>query len=304
MGGKVMRLKGDMDDVEALLEIISVIKDVATNRFFTFAQRKMNFRKFFEVYLEFFRAVQDIETDCPLLKNNNPKVGIITIASDQAFMSQGNSRLCSLTYEHSQKNPGCSIVVLGKRCAEKIRMLGVKNLDRVFAADEYPDRYALTLELREYIVDLVMSGKVGKVILIHLWAKTFSLIKPRILTLLPASELVRTKGEEEPSEEQAPSEEQEEDTEAHYKTIVESAGERIMKALADIWIHSRLYEIVSDILLVEAAIQAQQLESAMESLGSEKKALLTSFRKAGRDELNKSMREVFTQTSFTKGGKR
>ena len=77
-----------------------------------------------------------------------------------------------------------------------------------------------------------------------------------------------------------------------------------MKALADIWIHSRLFELLSDILLVEAAIQAQQLESAMESLGSEKKGLLVSFRKAGRDEMNKAMREVFTQSGVAKGGRR
>ncbi len=303
MGGKVTRLKGDLDDVDALLEIISVIKDVATNRFFTFAQRKANFRKFFEVFLDFFRSVQNIETDCPLLRNNNPKVAIVAIASDQSFMAQGNSRISSITLDQVQKNPGAKVVVLGRRCAEKMRIQGLANIERVFVADQYPDRYALSLALRECIVDLVMSGQVGRVILIHLWAKTFSIIKPRILTLLPASELVTSKGDEDTGE--VPSSEGEEQlSEASYKMILESSPEHIMKALADIWIHSRLYELASDILLVESAIQSQQLESAMESLGSEKKALLTSFRKAGRDELNKSMREVFTQTSFTKGPRR
>jgi len=194
--------------------------------------------------------------------------------------------------------------VLGRRCAEKMKLLGIPNIDRVFRADQYPDRYALTLALRECIVDLVMSGQVGKVILIHLWAKTFSIIKPRILTLLPASELVRTKGGDEEAAPPPPEKEEAQVSEAKYETILESTPDHIMKALADIWIHSRLYELASDILLVEAAVQSQQLESAMESLGAERKGLLTSFRKAGRDELNKSMREVFTQTSFTKGGKR
>lgn len=302
MGGKVTRLKGDLDDVDALLEIISVIKDVATNRFFTFAQRKANFRKFFEAFLDFFKSVQNIETDCPLLRNNNPKVAIIAIASDQAFMAQGNSRIATIMLDQVEKNPGAKVLVLGRRCAEKMKTLGISNIERVFIAEQYPDRYALSLAIRECLVELVMKGEVGKVILIHLWAKTFSIIKPRILTLLPASELVTSRGDEESGDEA--SQEEEEPTEANYKTIVESSPEHIMKALADIWIHSRLYELASDILLVESAVQSQQLESAMESLGSEKKGLLVSFRKAGRDELNKSMREVFTQTSFTKGGRR
>lgn len=296
--GKVTRIKGDMDDVDALLEILSVIKDVATNRFFAFAQRKANFQKFFDVFLDFFQIIQNVETDCLLLKNDNPNVTILTIASDQAFMSQLNSRVASIAFQQYQKNPGSTIASMGKRCAERLKQLGATNIDRVFTGDEFPERYMLALALRDYVVDRIMSGKSGKVIIIHLWAKTFSIIKPRILTLLPASELVRTGGgditEEEVVDEAA------QGPEDNIKLIMESSPDKMMKALADIWIHSRLFEILADILLVESAVQAQQLESALESLGSEKKGLLTSFRKAGREELNKAMREVFTQSSVTK----
>ena len=297
--GKVTRIKGDLDDVDALLEIISVIKDVATNRFFAFAQRKANFQKFFEVFLDFFSIIQNIDTDCPLLRNDYKGVLIFTVASDQAFMSQLNSRIASIAYQQCEKYPGASVACFGRRCAEKMKGLGINKIDRIFFGDEFPERYMLALALREYMVNQVMSGKVGRVILVHLWAKTFSIIKPRILTLLPASELIRTgggdvtEGEDDFEEAKGP--------EDHCKLIMESPGNKLMKALADIWIHSRLYEILSDILLVESAVQAQQLESALESLGSERKGLLVSFRKAGRDELNKAMREVFTQTGVSKG---
>jgi F0F1-type ATP synthase gamma subunit len=300
--GKVTRIKGDMDDVDALLEILSVIKDVATNRFFAFAQRKANFQKFFDVFLDFFQVMQNVETDCLLLKNENPKVTILTIASDQAFMSQLNSRVASIALQQYQKNPGSTIVSMGRRCAERLKQLGATNIDRVFTGEEFPERYMLALALRDYVVDRVMSGKTGKVIIVHLWAKTFSIIKPRITTLLPASELVRTSGGELTEEGDAVSESK--GPEDKIKLIMESSPDKMMKALADIWIHSRLFEILADVLLVESAVQAQQLESALESLGSEKKGLLTSFRKAGREELNKAMREVFTQSSVTKGPRR
>lgn len=299
--GKLMRIKGDLDDVDALLEIISVIKDVATNRFFTFAQRKANFQRFFEVFMDFFQIVQNIETACPLLNNDHKGITLFVVASDQAFMSQLNSRLASLTLQQYEKHPGAIVSCLGRRVAEKIQGLGVKSFDKIFTMDQFPDRYTLALAIREYCVDRVMKGLTGKVILIHLWAKNFTIVKPRILTLLPASELIRTGGGDitegdDFEETQSP--------EDRYKLLMESPADKIMKALTDIWIHSRLFELLSDILLVESAIQAQQLESAMESLGSEKKGLLVSFRKAGRDELNKAMREVFTQSGMSKGGKR
>ena len=300
--GKVTRIKGDMDDVDALLEILSVIKDVATNRFFAFAQRKANFQKFFDTFLDFFQIVQNVETDCPLLKNDKPDATILTIASDMAFMSQLNSRVASIAFQQYQKHPGATIACLGKRCAERLKQLGVTNIDRIFTGEEFPERYTLALELRNYLVDRVMTGKAGKVFIVHLWAKTFSIIKPRILTLLPASELVRTSGGDMTDEGEAVTEAK--GVEEKIELIMESEPSKLMKALADIWIHSRLYEIMADVLLVESAVQAQQLESALESLGSEKKGLLTSFRKAGREELNKAMREVFTQSSVTKGPRR
>lgn len=299
--GKVMRLKGDLDDIDALLEIISVIKDVATNRFFAFAQRKANFQNFFQTFLEFFEMMQNVETNCPLLKNDHKGVTIFTIASDQAFMSQLNSRVASIALQQLQKYPGAILASYGRRCADRMKQLGVKNIDRLFTLDQFPDRYTLALKIREYVVDQVMTGKCGKVILIHLWAKTFSIIKPRILTLLPASELIRTRGGDVTEEEEGSAAGEESSPEDKYKPIMESPPDKMMKALADIWIHSRLFEILSDILLVEAAVQSQQLESALESLGSERKGLMVSFRKAGREELNKAMREVFTQTSVSKG---
>ncbi len=300
--GKVTRIRGDMDDVDALLEILSVIKDVATNKFFAFAQRKAHFQKFFDSFLELFAVMQHVESDCPLLKNERPEVTILTIASDQAFMSQANSRIASLAVQQYQKNPGSTISCLGGRCADRIKMLGVRDIDKIFLPAEYPDRYLLALELRSYLVDRVMSGKSGRVIIIHLWAKTFSIIKPRILTLLPASELVRTGGGE--LDEEGDSVAESKGPEDKINLIMESDPNKLMKALADIWIHSRLFEMLADILLVESATQAQQLESALESLGSEKKALVTSFRKAGREELNKAMREVFTSSSVSKGKRR
>jgi len=220
-----------MDDVDALLEILSVIKDVATNRFFSFAQRKANFQKFFDMFLDFFQVMQSVETDCPLLKNDRQEVTILTIASDMAFMSQLNSRVASIAFQQYQKNPGATVVCMGRRCAERLKMLGVKDIDRIFTGDEFPERYALALALRDYLVDRVMTGKAGKVLIVHLWAKTFSIIKPRILTLLPASELVRTAGGEMTDEGDAVSEAQ--GAEDKIKLIMESNPDKMMKALAD-----------------------------------------------------------------------
>jgi len=148
-------------------------------------------------------------------------------------------------------------------------MLGVKEFDRIFLPSDYPDRYLLALELRTYLVDRVMTGKSGRSSSSTCGLKTFSIIKPRLLTLLPASELVRTGGGELSEEGDAIGETTE--PEDKIKLIMESDPDKMMKSLADYLDPFKAFRMLSDILLVESATQAQQLESALESLGSEKK---------------------------------
>ena len=168
------------------------------------------------------------------------------------------------------------------------------KITQVISPADFHDRYQLALAVRDVLVKRMLEGQSGKAIVVHMWAKTFSLLKPRVLKLLPASDLVG--GED--AEEMDKSQKRDIRRQKHF--IQETTIDNTMKALSDIWISSRLFEIVTDMSLVEAAAQAQQLESSIEGLSTERNKLRVSFRKASRDELNKAMREVFTQSSMAK----
>ena len=302
--GKSTRLQGELIDVTALLEIIQVLKDVSQNRFFVFAQRKSNYQRFFEVFMRYFEMLGDVETSCPLVKNNNPGVDILSITSEQGFMSQLNGRVGSATFAEYNKYPGARLICIGVRGAEKCKGLGM-NVEKIFPSGGI-DRFDLAVQIRDFLIERIMSGKTGKAVIVYLWAKSFSVLKPRVVTLLPASELLgqAVEGEDTKTEAPAPddqpqAEEAEKDDKKKY-FIQETNLDSIVMALADIWVHARIFEVVNDLQIVESAAQAQQLESAIEGLGDEKKSLNVSFKKAGREELNSAMREVFTSTSMMK----
>lgn len=294
--GKVTRIKSDLDDVEALLEIISVLKDVSTNRFFSFAQKKRDFATFLEVFLTFFNMLEGLETTCPLVHNDNPVTDILIVCSDAGFMSQLNSRVCSATFNEAQKHKGAKIICVGAKGAEKCRQVGL-TLDRVYGTVQPELRYELAMQVRDYVIERVLSGAAGKLVCVYIWPKSFNILKPRIVKLLPADELMG--GEEAPPEGGAESAvgKKKKRVLVGKDFVAESTIDGFMKVLADIWISSRLFEMLSDTQLAEAAAQAQQLESSIEGLSKEKSSLMLSFRKAGRDELNKAMREVFTSAS-------
>ncbi len=289
--GKTARIKGDLDDVEALLEIINVLKDVSTNRFFAFAQRKSDFSKFLEIFLIFFNMLESTDTNCPLVRNNNPGTDILVITSEQSFMNQLNGRVCSAAANEVKKYTDASVVCVGYRGEEKFKQLGVP-LSKVYKDLEGVEHYDLALQIRDYLIDRVMSGASGRCFIVYVWPKSFNILKPRIVRLLPAEELLAgSEGEEEDSRKKKVKRVEGKDF------IAESRIDGIMKVLADIWVSSRLFEVLSDTKLAEAAAQAQQLEQAIEGLGKEKKELTAAFKKSGRDDLNKAMREVFSSTS-------
>lgn len=296
--GKKMRIKGDCDDVDALLEIITVLKDVSTNKFFVFSQQKNEFSRFLELFLMFFDLLEMIKTNCVLVRNNNPGTDLIVVTSEEGFMSQLNGRVIAAAALEAKKDKNTRIICVGAKAAPKLESLGL-TLDKVFASSHDKNRYNSALMIRDYVVERVMSGKVGRASVIYVWPKSFSILKPRVVKLLPAVELM---GVDE--EDGAVTEAQRKIVRRTKDVIFESNIDGIMKNLADLWICARLYEIMTETKLAEAASQSQQLESACESLGSEKKALASSFKKAGRDDLNKSMREVFSASSVIKKGRR
>jgi|GEM_PF-396287 len=294
--GKSTRLKSELEDVGALLEIISVLKDVSTNRFFTFLQQKRNYQHFFDMLVHFFELIKTDETTCPLIKNNNPGADILVITSEQGFMAQLNGKVSSVALEEYNKYPNSRLICIGEKGAEKCRGSGMK-VEKIFPAGE-EDRYALAMNIKNYLIQRVLSGETGRTSIIYLNAKTLGVLKARVVNLLPAGE-IRVDDDVPKAHEEA-REHKRKLFEQKLHFIHETNVDSIMLSLTDIWITARIFECVSDLQVVESAAMAMQLESAIEGLGSEKKSLLINYRKAGREELNGAMREVFTSTSMMK----
>jgi F0F1-type ATP synthase gamma subunit len=294
--GKKAQIQGDLDDVEALLEIITVLKDVSTNRFFAFAQQKENLARFLEQFLYFFNMLEAAETNCELVRNQNPATDIVVVSSESSFMAQLNGRICNAAAKEAQKHPDSRVICVGWRAADKLKSLGLK-IEKMYTNIDVPSRYDTAMRIRDFLIERVMSGRTGRALCIYTWAKSFNILKPRLVKLLPASELLG--GEEEEGEEVGAAK-----SRKSLQFIQESEIDGIMKVLADIWVSSRLFELLSDTKLAESAAQAQQLESSIESLSKEKKGLALGLKKAQRGDLNKAMREVFVSSSIAKGGRR
>jgi len=293
--GKVAKIKSELEDVSSLLEIITVMKDVSTNRFFVFSAKKKSYEKYFKLLLSFFDMVKNISSSYPLIRNNYSGVDILVITSEQSFMAQLNGKVSVAAQEVYQRYPDARLICVGPKGADKCKSMGMR-VEKVFPL-EGVDHGQAAGEIRDFFIQRMLDRETGKVIVVYAYAKSFSVLKPRVVTLLPTEDLLAEYRAD--NEVSAPS--RGEDEKAPVTDFIQETNvDTIVKSLAEIWVHSQLIDISSEMDVVESAAQAQQLESAIEGLSSEQRLLKIGFRKAGREKLNQSMREVFTQTSMMK----
>ena len=281
--GKAMKIKSDLDDITELVEIIQVLKDVADTKFHELANRKARFARFGESFVEFFRMISLSEVRHPLVSNDNPKVGVVGITSEAGFMGDLNAKCVRATLAEKEKYPDSILIAVGKKGAEKF--ISVEKNVKVFSEIEEIGLYEMAVRVKDYLIEEVMSDRLGKVVVVYPWSKTFNLQKPRAIKLLPCDELLSKQAEFVDSIE---------------KVIHESDPVDVIGYLADMWLVCRLYEMMHDTSISEAAAQSQQLEASVQRMKKDKKGIASAFAKAKKGDIDKSMREVFTSRMMTR----
>ncbi len=168
------------------------------------------------------------------------------------------------------------------------------KIEKIFSVPQDGDRNEAAAEIQDYLVQRVYTGVTGKVMIAYVFAKSLGVLKPHAITLLPISDVHgMDTGVSDSGTAVKPKE-------ADGDFILETNVESIVLTLSNVWLHMRIYEVINDLQIVEAAAQAQQLESAIEGLTGEKKKVILNYRKAVREELNAAMRGVITSTNMTK----
>lgn len=285
--GKASRIKSDLDDITELVEIIQVLKDVADTKFHSLAGRKDRFFRFGESFIEFFRMISLSKVVHPLIRNDNPIVGIVVITSEAGFMGELNAKVVRGALAERDKYEKSVLFCLGKKGGDKLKTaLGEAGKDvKVFEDINEIGLYQISINVKDYLVKAIMDNRIGRVLVVYPWSKTFMLQKTRVIRLLPCDELIAK---------------QRDFVDSIESVLEESDPKDIIGILADMWVMCRIYEMLHDTQISEAAAQSQQLESSIQRMRKDKKGAQMSFRKAKKGDIDKSMREVFTAKMMTR----
>ena len=279
--GKANKVKIEFRDAVEMVDLIQTLKDIADNKFFTLMAQKMKFKRFGETFVDFFRLISFTKVEHLLISNDNPEVIILAITAEGSFLGEFNNRILRQAIKESEKHEKYRFVCVGSKGFDRLKKFTPDM--KCFSNAEARGLYETSVEVKDYLVEEMMAGRAGKIIVCYSWPKTFDTQKVRIQKLLPCDELLSKQSKFSLDE----------------KVIQESKPESVIGFLANLWVATRLYEIFIDTMIASSAAQAKFLDDSVEKMKKERTKVKIKYRKAKKSDIDKSLRETFSARMMT-----
>ena len=277
-----------------LLSLVETLKNVAGSQYHQMEREKQRFDRFMEAFAPFFRVVDLVEVKNPLVKVESDVVGLVIVTSDSGFMGGLNQGVVRAGLKAVADAPESrvAIVVIG----EKGTSLVGERPFKFFPGIGQDAIYERALEVKDYVVGEVMHGRMGKVLIAHPVAQSFSSQTIKVENLLPCGELFDRSVESEVTQRGAGARLL---VEAR-KVVVESSFADISRYLASLWVTSQLYARFEDSKMAEFSARAMHLEGSHQKVEKAYKKTKQQCFKASHELIDKGMRESFAAKSGKK----
>jgi ATP synthase F1 gamma subunit len=272
-----------------LVELVETLKNIAASQYFLLERAKRRFEEFMDAFAEFFRVVDLADVVNPLVKSVSDQLGIIIVTSDSGFMGGLNQAVIRAAMDAQGDTPDemTSLIMVGEKGAGVLMDQGREY--KFFQGVHQTTIYEQAVELRDYIVDEVTSGRLGRVLLAYPRPLSFTAQATEVVDLLPCGQLFDRKAETEVSQHT----QRFKLIEDSQKVIFESSFDDMVSHLAGTWVESKLYEVFEDSKIAEFSARALHLEGSFQKLDDEKAKLRHETFKAIHTKIDKGMREGY-----------
>ena len=275
--GKANKVKAELSDVLDMVDLIQTLKDIADNKLFTLINEKNKFRRFGETFVEFFRMISLTEVKHPLINNENETVGILVVTIEGSFLGEFNNKIIRKALEEKEKHAQVKFIAVGNKAGT--RLVEYTPYLKIFTGMEAVGIYEMAIMVKDYLIDEIMNDRLGKVLVVYSWPKSFDTQQRKVLQLLPCVDLVKKQAQF---------------VDIFDKVIEESDPMQVIGILSDLWITTRLYEIFIDTIIASASAQSSFLDDSLEKMKKEKQKTKMKYRKAKKSDIDKSLRETFS----------
>lgn len=272
-----------------LLSLVETLKNIAGSQYHVMEKQKERFDEFMDAFSGFFRVVNLVSVTHPLVAASSDVLGILIITSDSGFMGGLNKNVINAGMELAEKLPEdkVSLMIIGDKGGGRFTDMGRKF--KFFPGIGQETIYEQAVEVKNYIVNEVLEGRMGKVVVAYPKSLSFSAQDIEVINLLPCAGLFDVDSDSEIGKRV----DGEGFIAASHKVIVESSYADMVEYLASTWVVSRLFVVFEDSKLAEYSARAMHLEGSMSKIEEEHGKIKHRVFKASHELIDKGMRECF-----------
>jgi len=293
-------LRKEVRFCKELLSLIETLKNVAGAQYHLMEKEKERFDRFMDAFAGFFRVVNLVEVDNPLVRVACDTLGLVIVTSDAGFMGGLNQGVVRAAFaaRESLGARDVALVVIGEKGAG---IVGDRHGPfKFFGGVNQATIYEQAVAVKDYLVQEVLARRMGRVLVAYPKPISFSAQTIEVITLLPCGELFNREAQSEVAEHWR----QKGFVAEARKVIVESSFDEMVKYLASVWVTSKLFEVFEDSKLAEFSARAMHLEGSQQKVEKNYKKLKHQFFKASHELIDKGMRESFAAKGGLKRKKR
>lgn len=285
------QLRRDLRFNAEFLQLIQTLKNIAASQYHVLEREKERFAEFMDQFAEFFRVVDMVHVEAPLVNVMTDVLGIVLVTSDSGFMGGLNAGVIQGGLDVQGELPAekVRLVVIGERGASKLQETGRQF--HYFPGISQDTRYEQAMEIRDYLIKEVMEKRMGKVVVVHPRPVSFTQQTIETFSLLPCGELFDRAAETVITKHAGARLQFVADA---RKVTVESSYGDMVEYLAGVWVASKLFEVFEDSKLAEYSARAMHLEESVQKLEKEHKKLKHQCFRAAHELVDKGMRESFS----------
>jgi len=281
-----------------LVQLIETLKNIAASQYHAMEKAKQRYEQFMTAFAGFFRVINLVDVQDPLVQVCSDVTGLIMVTSDSGFMGGLNQGVIRAGLQATEGLPPDkrAIVMIGEKGASVLQDQGLSY--RFFPGINPEMMYEQAVDVRDFVVDEVLKRRMGRVLLAYPRPVSFTAQTIEVIHLLPCASLFDVEADSEIARRTRTAQLIAE----ARRVIVESEFADVVEHLSGLWVASKLYEVFEDSKLAEFSARAMHLEGSFQRLRSDQKKLKHRTFKAVRERIDKGMRESFAARSKTRRG--
>ena len=273
-------IKNDIEFNRNLYNLTDALGKISVSQYYVLEKRTHTFGAIYTALDELFPLIDAAGSHSPFVKTEKRPLGIIAVTSDSGLLGGLNMQVMNLAAKEAREF-GARLIIIG----EKGRSYAQENSLHctLFKGIQDDAKFAQARQLRDYVVDEVLSLRLGALKIIYPYPVSIVSQKVQSLMLLPvASRIDKTK--------------------APTDAIVESSVDDILEYVASTFLGNKFYEIFGLARLAELSARFMHLENSKTKIDELNKQLRLQYFRQKHELTDRNMRELFAaRLAFKKG---